>query len=392
MPDRPPTTVHRPIRVLELRSVRGTGGGPEKTILLGAALADPVGIAVTVCYLRAQEDPQFAVDERARKIGVDYVEIRERHSFDPTILWKLRTLVKQRQIDIVHSHEYKTDLLALALKRLDGVVPLATVHGWTGRSLLERRLYYPADKRLLRAFPRLIAVSSQIRDELIRTGTRSEAITVVLNGIDPAVFIRDRRLEEAARMRFGVARDDIVIGGLGRLEEQKRFDLLLHAFAGASSGRPNLRLIIAGDGSLREELERLAHRLGLGDRVRFLGHVTDVVALHHALDLFVQSSDYEGTANALLEAMALETPVVATDVGGTAEVIENGIEGKIVPPNDLAALTREIVSAVTNPASNARMTSAARERIVAKLSFERRVKQVEAIYREVLMADGRYRC
>jgi len=120
--------------------------------------------------------------------------------------------------------------------------------------------------------------------------------------------------------------------------------------------------------------------------------VTDVVALHHALDLFVQSSDYEGTANALLEAMALETPVVATDVGGTAEVIKNGIEGRIVPPNDLVALTREIVSAATNPATNARMTSAARERIVAKLSFERRVQQVEAIYREVLAADGSYRC
>src|SRR4029078_10683902 len=115
-----------PVRVLELRSVRGTGGGPEKTILLGAARADPARFGVTVCYVRDLRDQLFEMDERARALGVDYVEIHERHSFDPAICRKLRALVRTQRIQIVHSHEYKTNLLAWLLARAENVIPLST--------------------------------------------------------------------------------------------------------------------------------------------------------------------------------------------------------------------------------------------------------------------------
>src|SRR5689334_15938071 len=106
--------MRKPIRVLELRSVRGTGGGPEKTILLGAARTDPDRFAVTVCYIRDRRDEVFGIGERTdvRGQGLDYLEITERHSLDPAIWPALRRLVRDRRIDIVHAHEYKTDLLA----------------------------------------------------------------------------------------------------------------------------------------------------------------------------------------------------------------------------------------------------------------------------------------
>src|SRR5687768_15152196 len=100
------TTTRRPVRVLEFRSVRGTGGGPEKTILLGAAMADVSRVQVTVCYIRDRRDGVFAIDERAAKAGVDYIEVREQHSFDVSIWDKLRTIVRERNIDIIHAHEY----------------------------------------------------------------------------------------------------------------------------------------------------------------------------------------------------------------------------------------------------------------------------------------------
>src|SRR5919106_89598 len=118
----------RPIRVLELRSVRGTGGGPEKTILLGAAMADPARAQVTVCYLRDQRDGIFRIHERAASTRVDYVEVPERHSFEPRVWGRLRELIAERQIDVLHAHDYKTDLLALMLSRATGVRALATVH------------------------------------------------------------------------------------------------------------------------------------------------------------------------------------------------------------------------------------------------------------------------
>ena len=101
-----------PVRVLELRSVFGTGGGPEKTILLGAAGADRSRVEVTVCYVRDARDRTFHIDRRARELGVEYLEITERHSFDLRRVWaQLVAVTRERGITLVHSHDYKTDLL-----------------------------------------------------------------------------------------------------------------------------------------------------------------------------------------------------------------------------------------------------------------------------------------
>ena len=372
-----------PVRVLELRSVRGTGGGPEKTILNGAALADPAEVRVTVAYLRDMRDPVFGIDAWAERLGIDYVEIRERHSFDPAVWGQLTALVRQRRIDLVHAHDYKTNLLALALARRTGVVPLATQHGWTGHSRRERAIYYPADKRLARRFPRVLAVSSDIRRELLRCGARPERVTTILNGIDPAAFARDPRRQPAARARLGVGDTDTVIGSVGRLEPQKRFDLLIEAVAGLLPARPSLTLAIAGDGGERERLTALAARLGLGRRCLLLGHRTDVADLHHAFDLFVQSSDYDGTPNTVLEAMAMETPIVATDAGGTSELVTHAVHALVVPPGRADRLAGAVDDALGNPEAAAARVRAARARVASDLSFEARTRTLERVYREL---------
>jgi len=373
-----------PVRVLELRSVRGTGGGPEKTILMGAAIADRDRASVTVCYLRDRRDGIFAIDERARDARVDYVEVVEKHSFDPSVWPQLRRLVADRQIDVVHSHDYKTNLLALMLAKSCGVSALSTVHGWTGHSPRERFLYYPADKRVLAKFPRLIAVSTDIANELIAHGAAPERVTTVLNAIDPRAFQRDPAHVAAARARLNLQPDHIAIGAVGRLEPQKRFDLLLDAFAPLYKRNPKLHLIIAGDGSLWNALNEQRRQLELQDGVTLTGHVTSVVPLHHALDLFVQSSDYEGTPNAVLEAMAMETPIVATEAGGTAERVHDGVHGRIIPIGRVDKLIYAISAALHDPAATRRMKVRARQRVEGELSFESRVRKVEGIYQELI--------
>lgn len=373
-----------PIRVLELRSVFGTGGGPEKTILLGAARTDRSRFEITICYLRDQRDTVFGIDAKAATLNVDYLELRERHSFDPSVWGALRRLVRERRIDIVHAHEYKTDFLAWLLAKFEPVIPLATVHGWTGHSTREHRLYYPADKWVLARYPRLVAVSSDIQRELIRTGSRAERVTLVPNGIDHRAFQRDRAKEPIMRVRLGLTPDDLVIAGVGRLEPQKRFDLLIDAAAQLRPSWPRLKVLIVGDGSLRQQLGDQIQRLGLQEMCILLGHRTDVVDLHHAFDLFIQSSDYEGTSNAVLEAMALETPLVATDAGGTSDIVRDGIDGTIVAMGD-ARLQAEAIAAILQdrPAAQARATSARRQ-VETVLSFETRMTAVEAIYSELV--------
>jgi glycosyltransferase involved in cell wall biosynthesis len=373
------------IRILELRSVTGSGGGPEKTILLGAARGDQHRFAVTVCYIRDQRDGAFDVGRRAADLGLDYVEIAERHSLDPAVFPALRRLVRERGIDIIHSHEYKTDLLAVLVARATGTIPLATVHGWTGHSWRERCVYYALDKRLLRNFPLSIAVSSEIRSELVRCGVPAERVRVVLNGIDPEAFRRDRGTEGGVRRALAISPEEIVVGAIGRLEPQKRFDLLIRACAALRQRRPALRLMIAGDGSQRAALQTLAASLMPGDACQLLGHRPDVTALHHGFDVFAQSSDYEGTPNSVLEAMALETPLVATAAGGTAEIVEDRVHGLIVSCGDVDGLADAIDRTLRDPDETSRRVARARRQVETALSFDARVDAVERIYAELAL-------
>lgn len=372
-----------PIRVLELRSVWGTGGGPEKTILLGAARSNPSRYAVTVCYIRDARDTVFSIDKKAGDLPIDYVEVIERHSFDRSIWPVLRRLVRNRHIDIVHAHDYKTDLLAWLLYRAEGVIPLATAHGWAGHSLRERLLYHRMDKQILRFFPKVITVSEDMRQELVRSGAKPGSVQTVLNGIDHTRFHRNRSRETQIRQLLAIADDDVVIGAVGRLETEKRFDLLIDAFASLRAAQPGLRLLIVGEGSLRPMLEAQIARLGLGGVCRLLGQRSDVVDLHHAFNVFVQSSVNEGAPNAVLEAMALETPVVATAVGGTAQLVRAEIDGLLVAAGNIDALAAAINRVVTDEQAAAVRVASARHRVETELSFDARMATLEAVYAEL---------
>jgi glycosyltransferase involved in cell wall biosynthesis len=367
--------------------VWGTGGGPEKTILLGAQRADPARYAVTVCYVRQTNDAVFGIQQRAAKLGIDYVEIGERNPLDYKTWIALRDLVRSRRIDIVHAHDYKTDLMAWALARYEHVIPLTTAHGWTGHSRRERWLYYPAEKRLIRGFPAVIAVSGEIRNELIRSGVDPGRISVILNGIDHLAFKKDHARRQQLRDRLGLHRDDVLIGTVGRLEPQKRFDLLIEAVYRLRLTDPRVKLAIAGEGSLRPMLEAQVQRMGSVVNVHLLGHVEDVPAFYSGLDLFVQSSAYEGTPNVVLEAMAFEVPIVATAVGGTAELIRDGLDGLLVQPGSVDQLAAAITTTQEYPAAAVARVASARSRVETELSFATRMQHLERIYDRLALAS-----
>jgi glycosyltransferase involved in cell wall biosynthesis len=376
--------VRAPISILEFRSVRGTGGGPEKTILLGTAQRDRSRFAVTVCYIRDLRDDVFRIDQRAQSMDVDYVEARERHSFDWRIWAALKQIIVDERIDIVHAHDYKTILWARLLAHRTGVIPMATAHGWTGRSARERLLYYPLAKRLLARLPRAVVVSNDLKEDLVRHGGRADRITVLLNAIDSGAFVRVADRRDPARQALGLEPGTFVIGAVGRLEHQKRFDLLLAAMASLASSHPNVRLVIVGDGSLRADLIHRAETLGISGHCRFPGHRDDIADLHHAFDVFVQSSEYEGTPNAVLEAMAMETPVIATDVGGTRELVTSGVDGIVVCKNDTLALRSAIEAVLDQPGTARARAVAARHRVETEFSFNARTRRLETIYEDLI--------
>ncbi len=371
-----------PVRVLELRSARGSGGGPEKTILLGAARANRERIAVTVCYLRDLRDRTFSIAERARRLGVHYVEVPERHSFDLRIWPALRRIVREHQIDIVHTHEYKTDVLGLLLARAEGIVPMSTVHGWIENTARER-FYGLVDRRVLARYPLVVAVSDVIRSTLIANGASAERVRCLLNGVDPAHFTQ-RGDRASARRLLGLPLDRPVIGSIGRLGPEKRFDVLVAAAAHLPA-RPIVA--IAGDGACGPELQQLAVQQRVD--LRLLGHHDDVRDVYEALDIFVQSSDTEGVPNTVLEAMAMRVPVVATDVGGTREIVRDGLDGRLVPRRDPAALAAAVHDALSEGALTRERLESARARVERELSFDVRMERLERMYEELAASRKR---
>jgi glycosyltransferase involved in cell wall biosynthesis len=379
-----------PIRVLELRSVTGQGGGPEKTLLNGAAQADPARLAVTLCFLRRPNVEPLWVASRAEALGVDYVEVVDRHPLEPRTWPLLRRLVRERGVHIVHSHDYKADLYAWLLARFEPVAPIATAHGWTGSTWRERVLYYPVDRLLLARFPKVIAVSREIREQLSR---RAEAdagrVEVLLNGIGAPAAAELPESRERVRRDWGFADGVRVIGAVGRLEREKRLDLLLEAFASVRRRHDDVRLVIVGDGDLAVPLRRQVEKAGLAADCRFLGYRHDADRLQSGFDVYVQASSYEGSANAVLEAMLGGAPVVATAVGGTGELIVDGVHGLLVPPGDAAALAAAIEAVLVDQPGAAVRAQAARARALGDLSFARRQDRLFEIYRELLPAAGR---
>ena len=372
----------QPLRILVLRAVDGAGGGADSIILRTASTIDPAAFQMRLCFLRHRADQDFIFEDECRKLGLDYRQVLHRGPLDLQTLPRIRDQVHQFRPDIVHSHDYKANFYNLAVRRAK-FGRVSTSHGWTGHGFRERFIYYPVDKRILNRFDLRIAVSDQIRDELLQRGASERQTRVLLNGIDCDSFIDRTLTRDQARAKLGLAADQLVIGAVGRIEKQKRFDLLLRAFEIIRRSSPNAKLVIAGDGSLKPQIENLATQMDLASSCLFLGHRTDINRIYLAFDVLAQASDYEGTPTVLVEAMALEVPIVATDAGGTTQLIVDGEHGFIVPcgvPDKLAEAIRKTLS---DPSATRRRVFRARQRMEKDLSFRSRTNRLSSFYHEV---------
>jgi glycosyltransferase involved in cell wall biosynthesis len=374
--------------VLALRAVDGAGGGADKIILRNAATVSPESVEMAVCFVHHADDREFDLVDRAAKLDLPRYEVTHQGPLDREVLPQLQAVVDDFQPDIIHSHDYKASFFATRLCRANEILRIATSHGWTGHKWREKRLLYPADKLMLRRFPAVIAVSGEIRDTLLRWGAHPDRVAVVLNGVDADHYRADESIRCRMRERFGFGPDHIVLGAVGRAEHQKRFDLLIEAFARLRPQHPEFRLVIAGDGSLLESLRADVKHKGLQDSCSVVGHCPDMIDTYQAFDMLVQSSDYEGTPTVVVEAMALRIPVVATDAGGTGQLIEDGRHGLLVPRRRIDALCQAIERCLTDKESTARRVQSARERVETTLSFQNRTRILEGIYAE-LMQHGR---
>ena len=304
--------------------------------------------------------------------------------------WKQRLKfardLRRKAIDVVHSYGFYANTFAVpAAWAARTPVVIAAIRD-TGEMLT--RAQRLVQKQICRLADCVLVNADAIRRWLIGQGYAAEKIHVIRNGIMPP---QPAERDAAIRVRrsLGLAADVPLIGVLSRLNKMKGVEYFLEAAAAmgqrARIGRArNARFLIIGDGGHRKELEQYAARLGLGERVLFTGFRTDVSDVLSALDISVLPSLSEGLSNSLLESMAAGLPVIATNVGGNPEALEDGVTGIIVPPGDAGALARGMTLLLEDPERAAEFGEAARRRVAQRFSIEQMVRETEALYLRLL--------
>jgi glycosyltransferase involved in cell wall biosynthesis len=296
---------------------------------------------------------------------------------------------KRSNIQLVHTHKYKDTILAAPAAKLCCIKHIVrTVHGlrepFKGLQNYKMSFYEAIERTVHRhCVETLIGVSSQIERKYKAEGEVSRVICI-RNGIDfEGKSVQTDRW--ATRKDLGIDSGTCLIGTVGRLTPVKGIPYLLEAATILLRQGANVKVLVVGDGSIREDLKTHTHDLGITDNVVFLGHREDTDALLQALDVFVLPSLSEGIPMALLEAMAASRAVVASRVGGIPEIVEDGFEGFLVEPMDVNSLAERCQRLIESPDVARKMGEQARKRVERDFSATVMADRVALVYRELLM-------
>ena len=382
----------RRIRVLRLFS-RLNIGGPAIHVILTTAGLDPKRYdSLLVVGREGDREGNFLNLAEAKGIPLRIIPTFGRR-IDPLrdliTLVRLFRLMRRERPDIVHTHTAKAGALGRVAARLAGVpVVVHTFHGsvfdgYFGPSVA--RFFQWIERILALGTDAIVAVSERVAADLAeRKITPRKKIEVVPLGLELGRFqdVQQRRGE--LRRELGVPPRARLVGSVGRLVAIKDLGTLLRSMVQLSATQPDSILLVVGDGPDRPALEMEAERLGLGSRARFLGFRDDLERIYADLDVAVNCSLNEGTPVALIEAMASGVPVLATAVGGTPDLLEEGRLGRLVPPGDPNALACALAETLSGGHDSAEKAALARRSVLQRFSLERLLGDLDRLYLRLL--------
>lgn len=370
------------INVMHLRSVKGTGGGPEKTILLSGEKIDKERFDMIIVYLKGIRDKTFGVTEKAKGFNVNYFEIAEKGKFDLNTIKKLKRLIREYRIDILHTHDYKSDFYAWVLSKMCDIKLMATVHGWINNDPKER-FYNWLDKRVIRYYDKVIAVSEAMGRYLLDIGIPSQKQVTISNAIDVEDFKKNGLFDIRQELNLN-NRQIPIVGAIGRLSKEKDLKILFLAAQKVLSQNKKVKFLIVGDGPERNNLEGLANKLKIKDSIIFLGQREDIKRIYETIDLLVSISTTEGLPNTILEALSMEVPVMTTEVGGVGEIISNNVNGLLFQPGDVTGIAEGINRLLSDSVLASSFSREGRKLVCEKFSFDERMRKIEKVYSEIM--------
>ncbi|MCA9031091.1 MAG: glycosyltransferase family 4 protein [Planctomycetaceae bacterium] len=339
--------------------------------------------------------PEGSLMERARTGGFPIHEVL---SLTRSIgLWRewqayreLCRLLKQIQPDIVHTHSSKAGVLGRAAAASCGIPAVHTIHGAAfhyGQSFLAYRAFVAAEWWAARRTAHTISVADDMSTTYLEAGIgMPENYTTVYSGFDVEPFMNPPKSREEVRSELGLESDDIVVGKIGRLFHLKGHEFLLQAAPRVIASQPKVKIVLIGDGILRESIEAEIKQLGLADHFRFTGLVppTRIPELLGALDMVVHTSQWEGLARVLPQGLIAGKPVISYDVGGAREVVIPNETGFLLPRDSVDELADAMLTLASDPDLRHRMGTEGRRRFTEQFRHQFMTERIREVYQRVL--------
>ena len=371
----------RPLNILDLRDTYEIGG-PGKTILETWKAIDPARFRLHLgVFLASGEAETSPFIDAARQAGMPVHLIRGRNQYDLRMVGQVARLVRSLGIDVLHAHEVKSDVITCLARMLQPVPTVTTMHGWIGNGSKQRAMI-ALDKWVARRFDRVIAVSEPIRDALLASGVPAARIVLLHNGIVLSRYARTGRRGLLAALA-GRAIEGPVVTSIGRLSPEKGHLDLVDALATVRTAGHPITAFLVGDGPARPAIEARIRALGLEQSVLLPGYLDQPQRVLEETDLMVLPSHTEGLPNVVLESLMMDVPVLATRVGGTPEILVDGVNGRMVPPHAPASLAQGILEFLEAPEQWRAMARAGRAVVERQFDFTQRTRRLEALYEEV---------
>ena len=369
------------------------GGAQENTLLTCLGLHER-GHQVTL-LTGPETGPEGSLLEEAAAGGYSvHVIPTLRRAVRPIMDWRARRDLAQAlsalNPEVVHTHSSKAGILGRLAARDVGVPTIVhTIHGMSfnrTQSPLVRGLYRRFERHCARFTDRLVTVADAMSSQAAAAGmAEPEKFTTIYSGMRTERFTPEQYDRPAARRSWGAGDDEVVVGTIARLFDNKGYEQLIPAMAEAIRYAPGLRFVWVGDGPGRDEYESRLSQLRLRDRVYMTGLIPpeEVPAVLAGVDVLVHASQWEGLPRAAVQALLMRVPVISFDIDGAPEVVIPGQTGELVPLNDVASLTRQIVALAADPARRARYGQAGRELCLQRFDWRTMVVQLEHLYQKL---------
>ncbi|MFQ5685358.1 MAG: glycosyltransferase [Candidatus Scalindua sp.] len=331
--------------------------------------------------------------ERIKGTGTQVIPVDMSNRFNPGVILQLAELIKKKKVDIVHSQGARADFfagMAAVLARAPIVVSTVPmpVEGFNINPT--RKLIYKIFNRFSERFvDRFIVVSDALRKVIIEGHkVDPQKVVTIYNGIETDEYCMADEKIVRRRMGFrsnsGLGEDIPIIAIIGRLVWQKGFEYFIEAIPDVLKEFKEARFLIVGDGPLENKLKLASKKLKIDNKTSFTGFRRDIKEILAAIDIFVMPSLLEGLPMILLEAMAMKKPIVATDIEGIMEILENGVSGLLVPARETKALAEAIINMLAHKDESLQMGIAARRVVEERFGVDVMVRKVVEVYEELL--------